>query len=96
MAKLTVKSSTGWSIPKEVKEAFVNFCAQTGTLVQDDCAGALFIWQRLPAQIREWAKLAAKDAPGVDDHFWKDFAAGLQLGLQAQSNTPPKKPAKNG
>ena len=60
----------GWAIPVTVKDCFIEFCAQFGLVVQEDCAGALFLWQRMPAQIREWAKLEAKNDPRVDKGFW--------------------------
>jgi hypothetical protein len=88
------KVQTGWIIPVKIKESFVTFCAEKGALAQEDCAGALVIWQYLPAQIREWAKLEAKGLPSIDKKFWEQFRHGLELGLQAQVNIQPNKPAK--
>ena len=95
MKKKEEKIKTGWPVPMSVKDSFVNFCAEMGTLAQEDCAGALLIWQYLPAQIRESARLEAKGIRAVDKNFWKHFRAGLELGIQAQLNNPPQKPGKN-
>ncbi len=82
--KMTKKIKTGWLVPIELKESFVNFCAEKGNVAQEDCAGALLIWQYLPAQIREQARLEAKGVQSVDKKFWKQFSLGLELGIQAQ------------
>jgi len=90
------KIKTGWYIPVPLKEQFVTFCADMGNLAQEDCAGALLIWQYLPAQIRESARLEAKGIRAVDKRFWKHFRAGLELGIQAQLDSLQQKPDKNG
>ena len=59
------KVKTGWEIPVPIKDNFVEFCAHVGAIAQEDCAGALLIWQHLPAQLREVAKLDAKGVPVV-------------------------------
>jgi len=84
------KTPAGWPIPKSVKQEFINFCNSKGSMIQEDCAGALMIWRFLPAQIREWAKLEAKGIPAVDPKFWEDFEYGLRLGLASQLQNPPK------
>jgi len=81
----------GWRVADDVKDVFTDFCKAVGANYEDSCAGALVIWQYLPAQIREWAILEAKGQPAVDREFWLDFAAGLQLGLRAQQGSQPKK-----
>ena len=95
MKKNEEKTKTGWPIPLSIKDSFVNFCADMGNLAQEDCAGALLIWQYLPAQIRESARLEAKGIRAVDKRFWNHFRAGLELGIQAQSNNLPQKPDKS-
>jgi hypothetical protein len=94
MKKNEEKIKTGWPIPVSVKESFVNFCAKVGCLAQEDCAGALLIWQYLPAQIREKARLEAKNARLMDEDFWQQFSSGLELGIKAQLNIQKKKPEK--
>jgi len=74
--------TAGWPIPPDVKEDFTTFCKDVGTLAKDDCAGALFVWQYLPAQIREWAKLGAKGIKPVDGNFWAHFGAGMGAYIQ--------------
>lgn len=94
MAKNMQKLTLGWRISRDVKDDFTDFCAKVGSLVQEDCSGALVIWPYLPAQIREWARLEAKGLPAVDKKFWIDFQKGLELGLAAQANIQQKKPVK--
>ena len=95
MTKISDKVTAGWPIPPDVKESFVKFCAERGNLAQEDCAGALLIWQYLPAQIREYARLAAKGKKVVDDAFWEDFSKGLELGIKAQSRNRLQKLGKS-
>ena len=94
MVKDVEKIQTGWQVPVSCKDSFTEFCDRVGSLVQEDCAGALVIWQYLPAQLRELAKLQAKGLVEVDQKFWDQFHQGLELGIQAQSNIPPQKPDK--
>lgn len=94
MTKIANKVTAGWPIPADVKESFTKFCAEKGNLAQEDCAGALVIWQYLPAQIREYARLTAKGKPAVDADFWEQFSKGLELGIKAQLNSRSQKPAK--
>lgn len=99
-AELNEKVKTGWLVPVKLKESFVNFCAEKGNVAQEDCAGALLIWQHLPAQIREQARLEAKGIQSVDKTFWKQVSHGLELGIQAQLNIQQQtqekeKPPKN-
>jgi len=95
MTKISNKVTAGWPIPPDVKESFTKFCAEKGNLAQEDCAGALLIWQFLPAQIREYARLSAKGKAVVDDDFWEQFSKGLEMGIKAQSNIRPQKPGKS-
>jgi len=94
------KVKTGWEIPVPIKDNFVEFCAHVGAIAQEDCAGALLIWQHLPAQIREWAKLDAKGSPVVDPDFWEGLKDGLEVSIQAliesQKQTKQKKSSKSG
>jgi len=50
MSKIPEKIKPGWAIPVDIKESFVEFCSHIGTVAQEDCAGALFLWQYMPAQ----------------------------------------------
>jgi hypothetical protein len=59
-------TTTGWLIPVEVKDSFTKFCTTKGSIIKEDCAGALLIWQYLPPEIREWARLEAKGISSVD------------------------------
>lgn len=94
MVKNNEKSQTNWLIPNSVKESFTDFCVKSGTIAQDDCAGALLIWQYLPAVIREQAKLAAKGQGQIDKTFWDMFRAGLEIGL-TQHNIRRQKKAQS-
>ncbi len=85
------KVQLGWLVPFSVRESFRDFCIDNGFVVQDDCAGALALWPYLPAAIREQAKLHAKGIESIDATFWDSFRAGLELALQAQPDTQPKK-----
>jgi hypothetical protein len=90
MEKNDKKIKTGWLIPVGIKDLFVNFCAEKGNIAQEDCAGALLIWQYLPAQVREQARLEAKGVQAIDKKFWKQFCSGVELGLRDQLNTQPQ------
>jgi hypothetical protein len=46
---------TMWFVPVKVKERFTKFCSETGSVAQDACAGALYVWSRLNPQVRESA-----------------------------------------
>lgn len=84
----------GWYVPIDTRREFVDFCADIGTIAQDDCAGALIIWQHLPPAIREAAKRAAKlgaELPGQEKEFWRQFEAGLNMAIIARSNIQPQK-----
>lgn len=94
MKKNEEKIKTGWPIPASIKDSFVNFCSEVGCIAQEDCAGALLIWQHLPAQIREQARLEAKGIRAIDIKFWKQFSSGVELGLKAQLSIQPQKPEK--
>ena len=96
MAKNLETTKTGWPIPTKVKESFVEFAAHIGAIAQEDCAGALFLWQHMPAQIREWAKLDAKGSPVVDSDFWKGLNVGLELSLRAHSEVQKQRKGKKG
>ena len=81
----------GWKVPIEVRDSFAAFSNKMGTVIQEDCAGALTIWPSLPAEIREQAKLVAKGLLEVDPALWEDFQSGLRMALRARTNNPPKK-----
>lgn len=84
----------GWIIPKKVKDDFVKFAESVGSRIQEDCAGALIIWQHLPAELREQAKLAAKGECQLDEDFWKEFSAGLKYAFYGQQKILQKKAKK--
>ena len=94
MAKKMETVKTGWPIPVKVKESFVDFCDHVKSVAQADCAGALFLWQRMPSRLREWAKLDAHNSPAVPSEFWAGLAAGLDASLQSLLENLPKKPAE--
>ncbi len=83
MVKKLPTTNTGWPVPTTVKEDFVEFVAHVGSIAQEDCAGALFLWQHVPPDIREWAKLDAKGSPAVEAVFWRDLK-----GLMAARKEP--------
>ena len=91
MSKINEKVKTGWYIPTAIKESFVEFCAHKGAITQEDCAGALFLWQHVPARLREWAKLEAKDSPVVEGDFWDGLHDGLDASIQALLESQPHK-----
>ena len=76
--KMVKKVKTGWLVPVELKDSFVNFCAEKGNLAQEDCAGSLLVWQYLPAQIREQARLEAKGVHAVGRNFWVQFSHEIE------------------
>lgn len=71
--------TAGWPIPDHVKDEFTDFCKRVGSLAKDDCAGALFIWQYLPAHLRERAKLDAQSdrMSEPQEGFWIEWACYL-------------------
>ena len=79
--------TTGWEVPTSVKRSFTEFCTAGGSIIKEDCAGALIIWQHLPAQVRESARREAKGLlSSVEKDFWVAFEAGLNAGILAQLN----------
>ena len=87
MAKKLDMVKTGWPIPVKTKDDFVEFCAHVGSIAQEDCAGSLFLWQNMPAMIREWAKLAAKGSPVVDKQFWDGLSNLIDASVQGLCET---------
>ena len=94
MKKSAEKAKLGWYVPRDCRDKFAQWCADNGLICQEDCAGALVIWQYLPAAVREQAKLEAKGIAPVDKKFWKQFRAGLELGEQAQLSIQRQKQEK--
>jgi hypothetical protein len=82
MKKMEKKTKTGWPIPVTIKDLFVSFCAEKGNIAQEDCAGALFLWQYLTPDIRELARLVAKGSKKIDKKFWENFQKSLSLAIQ--------------
>ena len=91
MPKNNEKIQISWRVPQDVKDNFTSFCNHIGAIIEDDCAGALIVWQYLPAELREQAKLAAKNQGKIDKVFWEMFRAGLELALAQQSIQQQKK-----
>lgn len=83
------QTQLGWKVPLKVKDDFAKFSNKVGTVIQEDCAGALTIWPYLPSEIREQAKLAAKGIADVEPAFWEDFRSGVRVALKGQANNPP-------
>ena len=92
MANCEKKIALGWEILPKTKDFFRDWCIDNGMVVQNDCAGALTIWPYLPAAIRERAKLQANGIAAIDEKFWEQFRAGLELALQARANIQREKP----
>lgn len=92
MAKESRKKQVTWMVPVKLYEDFKGFCGDGGTILQDDAAGALWLWQRIPAQIRQDAKLAAKGIHRMDEEFWEFFQAGLDAAYRVQVKSPVRKP----
>jgi len=74
------KIKTDWEIPAHVRESFVEFCGEKG-VPEEDCAGALVIWQYLPVAIRKQAKLEAKGF-AAGKKFWNGFRVGIEFGAE--------------
>ena len=86
-------SQTGWRIPRNAREKFVAWCDRMGTKAQEDCAGALIVWPRLPSSLREKAKLVAKEIVADDEDYWKRFQEmmhKLDLSLNSRKSTNRK------
>lgn len=94
MKKNPEKIKPGWWVPVKVKESFVDFCSDVGHHVQEDFAGALFIWPYLPAQIRELANLEAKGIETAGNDFWQGLKTGLSGALTTPIEIPQQKKAK--
>ena len=94
MIQNTKKIQPGWEIPIVVRDAFRDFCVKKGAIVQEDCAGALFLWQQMPAQIREWAKLEAKGLPAVDKPFWIGLGRVIDASIPSLREIPELPRAK--
>lgn len=87
------KIQIGWRLPPGLKDKFSNFCDDPNSgSMEEEAAGALYIYMHLPEKIRELAKLEAKGVSMVESEFWDEFGEGLQLGIKAQlKNQPPKR-----
>ena len=94
MKKNVEKIKLGWYVPAECRDKFAQWCADNGLICQDDCAGALVIWQYLPSQIREAAKLEAKGIPSVNKQFWVELRAGFESYIAEQANGQNQKQKK--
>jgi len=77
MPKNIEKTKAGWPISVDVKDNFTKFCTKIGAIIQEDYAGALFLWQQMPANIREAAKLEAKGIPVDNKKFWAGLLGAL-------------------
>lgn len=63
----------GWNIPRKIRDSFAEFSKLMGTVAQEDCAGALLLWQALPASVRENSRLSAKGVAKFDKNLKKRF-----------------------
>ena len=77
MKEIAEKVKPGWQLPRSVRDEFSEFCADHGAIAQDECAGAILLWQRMPATIRDWAKMEAKGQPMTPAGFWDAFQEAL-------------------
>lgn len=84
MLKRIEKTKPGWYIPIDVKDKFVNSCSDVGEIIQDDMAGAIWLWCYIPATIRELAKLASVGKLSLPDEAWREFGRGIEAGALSQ------------
>ena len=85
------KIQIGWRLPQDLKDRFSGFCDKPSSdSMEEEAAGAIYVYMHLPQKIRELAKLEAKSVPMVDPAFWDDFGRGLELGIKAQLNIQQK------
>jgi len=77
----------GWKVPANVREQFGSFCNAHGGVTQEECAGALILWQYIPSEIREQAKMEAKGLAQVDKSFWLKLQEGLRQGWTERLDT---------
>jgi len=71
--------------PVRVLRHFREFCDRIGGQIDEEQAGAKWLWPYVPAALREQAKLAAKGLAEVDEEFWVRFGAGLEAALAARA-----------
>ncbi len=71
--------------PQRVLDHFSAFCHRIGGKIDEEQAGAKWLWPYVPAALREQAKLAAKGLAEVDEEFWVRFGAGLEAALAARA-----------
>lgn len=88
MLKRIEKTKPGWYIPIDVKDKFVNFCSDVGEIIQNDMAGALWLWCYMPPDIRELAKLAAFGKLNLPEKAWREFGRSVQAGVLSQQESP--------
>jgi hypothetical protein len=74
--------TAGWPIPADLKERFTEFSRRNSTYAQDACAGALFLWMQMPAQIRAWAIKTAWGEDAVEPGFWQLLLDGLEGAME--------------
>lgn len=91
MNKNNNKVAVGWRIPIKVKDDFIAFCGSVDSVAEGDCAGAIIVWQYLPPQIRELAKLEAKGISVVHKEYWLEFQKGLQAAINHQGKIQRRK-----
>ena len=84
MANNIEKVKPGWYIPSNVRDQFTEFCTNKGTVIQEDFAGALVVWQHLPSEIREIAKAEAKGLRESNAALWANIVSAIQLELSAR------------
>ena len=49
-----------WKVPEDVKTKFQRYCDQMGETNKKSLAGAMVLWQHMPASIQRIAKLEIK------------------------------------
>lgn len=94
MTKFFEKVKPGWAIPIVTKELFVNFCDDVGSTVQEDFAGSLLLWTKLPANIRELIKKEAKGILPADKDFWNGLSLLISASVQAHEENRKEPPEK--
>lgn len=88
MAKDSTKVMLGWKLDEDALDQFKAFCDRIGAKYSDEATAALFVWQFLPAAIREEAKIRDNET------FWNGWKLALQQMptiIEQPKDTPKKK-----
>lgn len=75
------KIQAGWRLPDNLKQEFIKFADKP---IEDEFAAAVYLYMKMPKNIRELAKLEIKSRSIVSPQFWDTFAGALREGIQVQ------------